>query len=398
MVLLLSVDWNNLAVGNGKIMAVWEDERDQASEYADAFGSVWQIYRATGSSQVSYNIGDEKQIVTIAAITSKVISPGSLEGWEEFDAVYSTPIGTIRFDILNEDGTQIIMGNVNPGKDISSIQANAIRLKATFERSIPKDTPVLDKWSVSYVGGDYDPPWTEHEMTPSTPDGENGWYTVTVEVTLYPHDDVSPPEEIVTYYKINGGTQKIYSASNKPQISSERRNNEVEFWSVDAAGNEETPHKTIKNIMIDRTKPTVTITSPSWGVVKPGDVKVSGTVYESPEGSGINKVEVYFNGGKIPDSEVTLSANKDYFEWHFTAEKSTSKSSKNILEISGRYLHLWRFQYDIEVRGYDNAGNMGNAYVTVSCPYSLVSFLMQYEWLWEIIEWFFNVISPLIPS
>ena len=364
----VNVDWNNLAVGNGKIMAVWEDERDQASEYADAFGSVWQIYRATGSPQVSYNFGDEKQIITTAVITSKVISPGSLEGWDEFDAVYSTPIGTISFDILNEDGTQILMGNINPGKDISGLQVDAIRLRATFERSIPIDTPILDKWSVSYIGADYEPPWTEYDITPAVPNGENGWYTVTVEVTLYPHDDISPPEEIITYYKINGGTQKIYSAVNKPQISSERRNNEVEFWSVDAAGNNETPHKFIKNIMIDRTKPTVTITTPAWGIVAAGDVKVSGTIYESLEGSGINKVEVYFNGGKIPDSEVQLSANKDYFEWHFTAEgsgKSWADILNDILDAIRALPVPQGFYYDVEVRAYDYAGNMGNAYVTV---------------------------------
>ncbi len=291
------------------------------------------------------------------------------------------------------------MSNVNPGKDISSIQVDAIRLKATFERSIPKDTPILDKWSVSYVGGDYDPPWTEYELTPSTPDGENGWYTVTVEVTLYPHDDISPPEEIITYYKINGDTQKIYSVNNKPQISSERRSNEVEFWSVDAAGNNETPHNNIKNIMIDRTKPTVTITSPSWGTVKAGDVKVSGTIYESLEGSGINTVEVYFNGGIIPNSEVQLSANKDYFEWHFTAE-SSGTSWKDILEDIWALSAPLAFQYDIEVRAYDDAGNMGNSYVTVSCPHphGFASFLMQYEWLWNIIEWFFDMISPFITS
>jgi len=359
-----NVDWNNLAVGDGKIMAVWEDERDQASEYADTFGSVWHVYRTTGSPQVSYNIGDEKQIVTTAVVTSKVISPPSLKEWGEFDAVYLTPIGTIRFDILDENDTQILMGDVNPGKDISSLQVDAIRLKATFERSIPTDTPILDKWSVSYIGADYEPPWTEYEITPAVPDGENSWYTLTVEVTLYPHDDISPPEEIITYYKINGGSQKIYSSSNKPQISSERSNNELEFWSVDAAGNNETPHNFINNIMIDRTKPTVTITTPAWGIVKAGDVKVSGTVYETLEGSGVNKVEVYFNGGKIPDSEVQLSANKDYFEWHFTATGSGNFWG-DILDAI-RALSVPKVSYyDIEVRAYDYAGNMGNAYVTV---------------------------------
>lgn len=364
----LNVDWNNLAVGNGKIMAVWEDERDQASEYADTFGSVWHIYKTTGSPLVSYNIGDEKQIITNAVITSKVISPPSLQEWEEFDAIYMTPIGTIRFDILNEDGSQILMGNINPGKDISSLAVYKIRLKATFERAIPNDTPILDEWSVSYIGTDYEPPWTEYELTPSVPNGENGWYTLSVELTLYPHDDISPPEEIITYYKINGGSQKIYSAVNKPHISSERRNNEVEFWSVDAAGNNETPHKIVSDIMIDRTKPTVTITTPSWGIIKPGDVKVSGTIYESLEGSGINKVEVYFNGGKIPDSEIQVSANKDYFEWHFMAEgsgKSLSDILNDILNTIRTLPAPQGFQYDIEIRAYDYAGNMGNAYVTV---------------------------------
>ncbi len=162
--------------------------------------------------------------------------------------------------------------------------------------------------------------------------------------------------------------RKFIVLVNKPQISSERRNNEVEFWSVDAAGNNETPHKIIKDIMIDRTKPTVTITTPAWGIVEAGDVKVSGTVYESLEGSGINKVEVYFNGGKIPDSEVQLSANKDYFEWHFTAEgsgKSWADILNDILDAIRALPVPQGFYYDIEVRAYDYAGNMGNAYVTV---------------------------------
>jgi hypothetical protein len=375
----VNVDWNNLAVGNGKIMAVWEDERDQASDYADTFGSVWHIYRTTGSSQVSYNIGYEKQIVTSAVITSKVISPESLEEWGEFDAVYFTPIGTISFDILNEDGTQILLNNVNPGKDISGILDDAIRLKATFERLIPRDTPVLDKWSVSFLGSDYEPPWTDFDITPVVPDGDNGWYTTTVVVTLYPHDDVSPPEQIITYYKINGGSQKIYSVGNKPQISSESRNNEVEFWSVDGVGNEELPHNIIDNIMIDRTKPTVTITSPSWGVVKAGDVKVSGSIYESLDGSGVNKAEVYFNGGKIPDSEVQVSLNNDYFEWHFIAEGSGNFWIDILAAIWALPVPAG-FQYDIEVRAYDYAGNMGNSYVTVQTSKAKIinSFLLDF--------------------
>jgi hypothetical protein len=348
-----SVDWNNLAVSNGKIFAVWEDERDHSSDYADSFGSVWQIYRSTGSSDVSYNVGDEQQMLTEAVIMSKAIAPSALEEWEEFDADYTTPIGSIKFDIYDENGNQVLMSNINPGRDISSINEDAIRLKATFTRSIPKDTPVLDKWSVTYAGSDYDPPWTDYEMTPEAPDGDNGWYTVTIEFTLYPHDDVCPPENIITYYKINDGQQKIYNSNNKPKLSTEKTDNKFEFWSVDEAENEESPHNIITDIKIDKTKPTVTIETPQWGTIEPGDIKVSGTVYESSLGSGIQTVEIYLNGGKIPDTDVELSENKDYFEWHFIATSGT----RDVLTAGN--------QYDIEVRSYDFAGNMGNAYVTV---------------------------------
>jgi len=363
------VDWNNLAVGEGRIFAVWEDERDQASDYADTFGSVWHVYRSTGSSDVSYNFGDEKQIVTQAVVVSKEIKASALEKWDMFDAIYSIPIGNMQFDILNGAGTQVLLENINPGRDISSITANPIRLRATFTRTIPKDTPSLDKWSVSWVGSDHDPPWTEYEVTPASPNGDNGWYTVSVEFTLHPHDDVSLPEEISTYYKINDGSQQTYNPNNRPRISAEQQNNKIEFWSVDAAKNEETPHKIVSGIKIDRTNPTVIIETPQWGQVPKGDVKVSGTVYESSSGSGINKVEIWFQGGKIPESEITLSPTKDYFEWHFTAAsaKTYTMSTLGYQSNAG----VLATQYSIEVRAYDNAGNMGNAYVTVSCSKSI---------------------------
>jgi hypothetical protein len=366
------VDWNNLAIGEGKIFAVWEDERDQASNYADTFGSVWHIYHSTSSSDVTCNIGDEKQMVTQAVVVSKEIKPDALEKWEMFDVIYSTPIGNIQFDILDGAGTQVLLENINPGRDISSITAKSIRLRATFTRTIPKDTPSLDKWSVSWIGSDYEPPWTDYEVNPASPNGENGWYTVSVEFTLYPHDDVSLPEEINTYYKINDGSQQIYNSNNKPRISTDQSNNKIEFWSVDAAKNEEIPHKVVSGIKIDRTIPTVIIETPETGIVPKGDVKVSGTVYESSSGSGINKVEIWFQGGEIPENEITLSPNKDYFEWHFTAQ-STKTNTMNMQGYQNNIKVLTN-QYEIEVRAYDTAGNMGNAYVTVRCSMSFSCF------------------------
>jgi hypothetical protein len=192
---------------------------------------------------------------------------------------------------------------------------------------------------------------------------------VSVEFTLHPHDDVSLPEEITTYYKINDGSQQIYNSNNRPRISAEQSNNKIEFWSVDAAKNEEIPHKVVSGIKIDRTKPTAIIVTPQWGTVPKGDVKVSGTVYESLLGSGINQVEIWFQGGKIPENEITLSPSKDYFEWHFTAQ-GTKTYTMSTLGYQNN-VQVLASQYEIEVRAYDNAGNMGNAYVTVRCSKSL---------------------------
>ncbi len=337
-----NVDWNNLAVANGKIMAVWEDERDQSSEYADAFGSVWHIYHNTGSPDVSYNFGDEILMITEAVIFSKVIAPEGFSEWEEFHSNYEMPIGNIRFDILNEQGTQILIDNINPGRDISSISQDRIRLKATFTRSIPEDTPLIDLWGVSYIGSDYDPPWTVYEINPSNPDGNNGWYTISVELSFTAHDDVSPSEDIITYYKINDGNMKIYDQNNKPRISTEKPDNKIEFWSVDNAENEESPHNFVNDIKIDKTKPTVTIEKPEWGIIQSGITEVVATVYESISGSGIEKVEIWFNGGRAVEFQ-----NQNSYSWSFESEK-------------------WQ-QYDIEVRAYDYAGNYGNSYVSVRC-------------------------------
>ncbi|MDG6229136.1 MAG: DUF2341 domain-containing protein, partial [Candidatus Thermoplasmatota archaeon] len=357
-----NVDWNNIAVGDGRIFVTWEDERDQASNYPDVFGTVWQVYRSTGSPDITYTVGPENEMITTATVVSKIIDPseGFVE-WALFDATYTTPIGSIRFDVLNEQGTTVLLSDINPGKDISSLPKQPIRLKAVFSRLLPKDTPVLDRWSVTWIGSDHDPPWTTYEMDPSTPNGEYPWYITQVTFTFYAFDNVSSAKDIVTYYKINDGSYKIYDSQNKPRISTDGAGHRIEFYSVDAAGNEEIPHHIIDDIHIDISKPSVTIDSPQWGRITPGTTVVQGTVYESSSGSGIDRIEVWFNGGKA----VVLPGQPTY-SWSFNAE---------VLQ-----------QYDLEVRAYDTAGNMGNSYVSVRCPYSLVFFLMQFERLWAFIE------------
>jgi hypothetical protein len=185
-------------------------------------------------------------------------------------------------------------------------------------------------------------------MIPALPNGNEGWYTQSVEFIFYPHDDVTPVGDLVTYYIINNGETQIYNPIATPKISSEGHANQMEFWSVDEAGNEETPHNIVETLKIDKTPPVVTIETPEWGKVNQGDIKVSGTLVDTV--SGITEVQVWFNGGRIDDNLVDVSPDKTYFEWHFDAEN-------------------WQ-QYDIEVWAYDTAGHVGKGYVSVRCTRS----------------------------
>jgi Tol biopolymer transport system component len=93
---------------------------------------------------------------------------------------------------------------------------------------------------------------------PATTDNYDGrWHLVDFQITLTATDDLSGVTE--TYYKLNGGSAKTIAANGQPSITEEGANNTLEYWSVDLAGNEET-HKVIKEIKLDKTAPTGSVT------------------------------------------------------------------------------------------------------------------------------------------
>lgn len=343
----LNVDWNNLAVGEGRIFVTWEDERDIMSAYADAFGTVWTISQSVGSPDISYEFGYERELITEAVVTSKVIDPGEeFVEWHEFDTLYSTPIGHIQFDIINETGTQVIMEGIDPKEDISNITELKIRLRSTFTRTVPTDTPVLDKWNVSwYKWNDTEPPWTVIDFDPEEPNGNNGWYITPVTFYLTAFDNDTSPENVTTYYIINGGDVETYDPENPPVISSEGANNSVEYWSVDSALNEELPHNIVEDIKIDVSDPSVNIIKPPE-LVHQGEVEINGTVTEYTSGSGIDRVIIRIN------DEIVYNATYDgehfvWFEWQFNTDYGET--------------------YEIHVEAYDKAGNKGEEHKTTIC-------------------------------
>jgi hypothetical protein len=74
-------DWADLAVGDGKIFASWEDVRViypyPWNDMPDAYGNIWQL-NIPGGSEVTYTTGDEKELLLEAQLTSISIDPENL--------------------------------------------------------------------------------------------------------------------------------------------------------------------------------------------------------------------------------------------------------------------------------------------------------------------------------
>jgi Tol biopolymer transport system component len=88
-------------------------------------------------------------------------------------------------------------------------------------------------------------------------DYDNSWHVIDYNINLTATDDLSGVAE--THYKINGGSTQTVSINGQPLITTEGADNTLEYWSIDAAGNEET-HKVLSGIKLDKTAPIGSIT------------------------------------------------------------------------------------------------------------------------------------------
>ncbi|HLN45897.1 MAG TPA: hypothetical protein VK209_09350 [Candidatus Sulfotelmatobacter sp.] len=98
----------------------------------------------------------------------------------------------------------------------------------------------------------------EPDKPPITVDDYDGlWHTTdfTVKLTGKSNNSASISN---TYYRINGGPAKTVNSNGQPTITNEGIN-QIEYWSVDTLGYEETPHKNVE-IKLDKTAPTGSIT------------------------------------------------------------------------------------------------------------------------------------------
>ena len=83
------------------------------------------------------------------------------------------------------------------------------------------------------------PPVTTHEINPSEPNGENGWYVSSIKVTINPIDNESGVAW--TNYSLNDGKSWITHSGPQPfEFSIGEGEHQLLYYSVDNAGNVET--------------------------------------------------------------------------------------------------------------------------------------------------------------
>jgi hypothetical protein len=339
----------NAATGSGNLFVTWEDDR--LSAYVpptEIRGSVWHSLQSTASSSVTYEFGDEKEQILNAVVMSTIIEPEDFVAWDAFFADYVVAEDTsLRFSIMDENGTVALKQNISSGESLSNLTEPRIRLCALFLRGTPTATSVLDWWSVNAtIGTDILPPWTEMEMEPETPNGDNGWYVTPITIHLFAYDDDSPPENVSTYYRINEGEVLLYTPGSAIMLSTEKMNNTLEFWSVDVAGNEELPHNFVEDINIDMTAPFATIKKPPE-LIFAGEVSINGTLTEYSSGSGLDRMELRINNEVVFNETYPDNVSSVCFSWTFTAEYGET--------------------YSIYVGAYDKAGLKGEDRRDVLC-------------------------------
>ena len=162
-------------------------------------------------------------------------------------------------------------------------------------------------WSsylVVTIGPVNNPPITTASLSPSSPNGKNGWYISSVNVSLYATD---PDGDTILYtkYRIDGGSWITYTGTFTISSDGEHL---IEFYSEDDRGAVED----IKNITvkIDKSKPSVYIQRPVQGylylfnreiwplasgnTIVIGWIAVRAIAYDSH--SGIDNVSFYVDG------------------------------------------------------------------------------------------------------
>ena len=143
----------------------------------------------------------------------------------------------------------------------------------------------------------------------TTDDVPGGWRTAPVSVTLTAGDGAGGSGVDKTYYEIGSSpatpttSSAVYDAGSKPVLADGQK---ISYFSVDVAGNAETPHTSVA-AQVDTAAPTTTDDVPTGWQSAP--VSITLTATDGAGGSGVDKT--YYEIGSSPATPTTSSAVYD---------------------------------------------------------------------------------------
>jgi hypothetical protein len=209
-------------------------------------------------------------------------------------------------------------GDITDTYDITPFVGNDILVRFRVEGN---DDSTDDRfWCINdiMIAGKTDETAPSSSATMSGTMKESGWYTTNVKVTITAEDIGAGMGEI--HYIVDGSESVVAGDVAEFTVSGNGEHN-IEFWAVDAMGNEETPHNTIPTFRIDSgAAPSVSITAPEPGLYLFGNKLLSASkviiigaftveATASDAESGIYRVQFYLDGDLVSeDTEVPFSA------------------------------------------------------------------------------------------
>ncbi len=202
------------------------------------------------------------------------------------------------------------------------------------------------------LSGDLLAPITTLIKIPSTPNGNNDWYTTPVNISFTAVDDSDGVGVAETRYEINHN--HVYVKYTDPFTLSLEGENSLGYFSVDGMGNSE--ELQTDQIKIDLTPPVVNVFTDQteYTRVQPFTVHYSG--YDPEPGSGLASLTGVFNNQPVSDgqsvdlfwlslNEYTLTATgEDYAGWVAT-DSETIKLIATIPSLQGTVNRLCAEKY-----------------------------------------------------
>ncbi len=200
-----------------------------------------------------------------------------------------------------------------------------------------------------YISGN-EAPQTSITLNPSSPDGNDGWYTGAVTAMLSATDPDG--DATTTYYRIDDGDWNEYTG---PFTIREHDQHTISYYSVDTEDNEETPHS--KTVKIDGDAPEITLHKPGGNLyifnreIMPlprgrtiiiGQISIEASVTD-PATSGVDSATLYLDGTAkgMFQEEISYVLDETLFGEHtITIEAYDVAGNRAVKEITATILNI----------------------------------------------------------